>query len=142
MDSTRENYIFQYLKLPQAFANVMGIMEACKFMFIVFNLIFNFLIQNLTLFDYFYTRKVKKINSANFTGALQGALHGGVQSEIKGGKNNETEMKELNDISIIPFQNINNNSNNNSKMEISEENETHEKNKGQKKKQSNFFLIF
>ncbi len=61
MVQTKDNYSFVWLKLPQAFANVMGIMEACKFCFIVFNLLFNFLLQNLAMFDYFYTRKINFI---------------------------------------------------------------------------------
>jgi len=59
MTNTKDNYGFIYLKLPQAFANVMGIMEACKFAFIIFNMLFNFLIQNLSFFDHFYDRRVK-----------------------------------------------------------------------------------
>ena len=59
MSNYKDSYGFVYLKLPQAFANVMGIMEACKFAFIVFNLLINFLLQNLTMFDHFYSRKVR-----------------------------------------------------------------------------------
>ena len=62
MVSYRDSYGFIYLKLPQAFANVIGIMEACKFMFIVINLLLNFLLQNLTYFDFFYIRKVRFIS--------------------------------------------------------------------------------
>jgi len=62
MISTRDTYSFVYLKLPQAFANVMGIMEACKFVFIILAMVINFLLQNLALFDYFYVRKLKFIN--------------------------------------------------------------------------------
>jgi hypothetical protein len=59
MSNVKETYIFNYLKLPQAFANVMGIMEACKFVFLIFSMILNFLYQNLNFFNIYYTRKEK-----------------------------------------------------------------------------------
>ena len=100
MVSTRNSYGFIYLKLPQAFANVIGIMEACKFMFIVVNLLMNFLLQNLTYFDYFYTRKVKFVSGE------------------------EEEVSQLLMTTIIPFKHnttrINFDMNLNNKIELTE----------------------
>ena len=84
-----ETYFFSYQKLFNAFANVMGIMEAIKFCLMVVNLLFNFSFQNLNFLDFFYSRKIRIYNKHLPTNKL-------AQEEL-----GKSEMPSL---TVIPFK--------------------------------------